>query len=653
MGRFQINKITSSSVIDFAAEELKKYLRMMMPDCGEVTVSYNPNATEGFRLGIMDDFGLDTSEAEDLVLDDILHIDTDEVGGIIAGSNARSVLLAVYRYLTMNGCRWLFPGSDGEMIPLCEIKPTKYHKMADCRYRGQCNEGAESQKSMLDAIAFAPKIGLNVFMLEFFNPRVYYDAYYDHTYNEKNREPEPVNPDQVVQWKRECEAEIAKRGLQFHDIGHGWSTVAFNIKDNGGWVAVDESEVLPEESRPFLAQINGTRGLFHGIPVVTNYCMSNPEARAKFVKTIADFAENETNVDYLHVWMADSRNNHCECEECAKMRPSDWYMVVMNELDEELTKRGLATRIVFICYTDTTWGPEVIKLNNPDRFSLLVAAISRNYAELVDPNLDFSKIELAPYVRNNITLPTSVNGYLAHAHEWTEHLGVKSLVYEYHFWLPQYRDFGALDSAKVVYDDILGYKANGLAGIIEDGSHRSFFPNGFAFYVYGRTLFDTSLSFEELKEDFFSHAYGTDWKEVLSFFETISKAMDFRFLNGKLSIDREKGDYYNPGLVEELRKVPDIVKEFTPFVEAHKNMPQRAQTRMMRILSRYLEYLTGMSKVLIYKALGGGMEAQSAFYELMDDFGKYEMEMEDCFDLYMLVMAYRRLFGFRGDYMPF
>ena len=55
----------------------------------------------------------------------------------------------------------------------------------------------------------------------------------------------------------------------------------------------------------------------------------------------------------------------------------------------------------------------------------------------------------------------------------------------------------------------------------------------------------------------------------------------------------------------------------------------------------------------IYKALGGGMDAQSAFYELMDDFGKYEMEMEDCFDLYMLVMAYRRLFGFRGDYMPF
>ena len=113
---YRIYKITSDPVVDYAAEELKRYLRMMMPYGGEIKISYCPDATEGFRLGVMADFGLDTSEAEDIVLDDILHIDTDAEGGIIAGSNPRSVLLAVYRYLTMNGCRWLFPGKDGEII---------------------------------------------------------------------------------------------------------------------------------------------------------------------------------------------------------------------------------------------------------------------------------------------------------------------------------------------------------------------------------------------------------------------------------------------------------------------------------------------------------------------------------------------------------
>ena len=97
---YRIYKITSDHVVDFAAEELKRYLRMMMPRCGEIDIAYDPDATEGFRLGLMSDFGLDTSEAQDPYLDDILHIDTTEEGGILAGSNPRSVLLAVYRYRT-------------------------------------------------------------------------------------------------------------------------------------------------------------------------------------------------------------------------------------------------------------------------------------------------------------------------------------------------------------------------------------------------------------------------------------------------------------------------------------------------------------------------------------------------------------------------
>ena len=63
---YKINKITSNPVVDFAAEELKKYLRMMMPRCGEIAIEYKPDAKDGFRLGVMADFGLDTSEAEDI-----------------------------------------------------------------------------------------------------------------------------------------------------------------------------------------------------------------------------------------------------------------------------------------------------------------------------------------------------------------------------------------------------------------------------------------------------------------------------------------------------------------------------------------------------------------------------------------------------------
>ena len=178
---YKIYKLTDHAVVDFAAEELKKYLRMMMPECGDIAISRTgAKANDGFVLGLMQDLGLDTSEAADVELDDIIHIDTDEKSGVIAGSNPRSVLLAVYRFLQENGCRWLFPGIDGEYIPIKAVAGVQYHKMADCRYRGQCNEGAESQQCMIETIDFTPKIGMNVYMLEFDNPRTYYDSYYNH-----------------------------------------------------------------------------------------------------------------------------------------------------------------------------------------------------------------------------------------------------------------------------------------------------------------------------------------------------------------------------------------------------------------------------------------------------------------------------------------
>ena len=130
-----INKITSDSVVDYAAEELKKYLRMMMPEAGEVKISYAPLATNGFRIGLMQDFGLDVSDVRDTTLDDIIYIDCDENGGIIAGDNLRSVLIAVYEYLRRNGCRWLFPGVDGEIIPLKSITAVK------CRHKASCQIG--------------------------------------------------------------------------------------------------------------------------------------------------------------------------------------------------------------------------------------------------------------------------------------------------------------------------------------------------------------------------------------------------------------------------------------------------------------------------------------------------------------------------------
>ncbi len=642
---YYIYKITSNHVVDFAAEELKKYLRMMMPRCGEIEISFDPNATDGFRLGLMQDFGLDTSEAEDAYLDDILHIDTDEAGGVIAGSNPRSVLLAVYRYLTINGCRWLFPGIDGEWIPVKDIAPTKFHKMADCRYRGQCNEGAEYQPNMMEAIDFTPKIGMNVFMIEFDNPKAYYNYYYDHTRN-ASREAESVTAETVLQWKRQCEAEMSKRGLQFHDMGHGWTAMAFDADTTNGWVTTDEYD-FPAEYKDYVAMINGVRKLYNGVALNTNFCMSNPDARRRVALKIAEYAQLATNVDYLHVWLADGSNNHCECEACRQKTPSDWYIDLMNDIDAELKARSLPTHIVFICYVDTTWAPIISRLNDPSRFSFLVAAITRNYTEAVSPTLDDTGINLSSYELNHMVLPKSVNEYLLHARQWMERCPVPALVYEYHFWLPQFRDLSTLRAARMIYDDIRGYYANGYQGLIEDGSQRSYFPTGFSFYVYGETLFDTSVDFEALKEDYFSHAFGKDWREVTAFFERVGELIPFDYLHGKLTQDPARGKFYNPSVAEAAKKLPALVAEFAPFVEANKIRPKRAETVSYKILRYYLKYLTEMSDLLVLKAGGDHKASQEAWAKFSADCGAWEIEIERWFDQYMFSNAVGSIFGER------
>ena len=638
---YKIYKVTASPVVDYAAEELKKYLRMMMPRCGEILISYAPEAKDGFRLGLMEAFGLDTSEAEVPDLDDIIHIDADKNGGIIAGNNPRSVLLAVYRYLTINGCRWLFPGVDGEFIPIKDIEPVQYHKMADSRYRGQCNEGAESQQAMLETIEFTPKLGMNTYMLEFDIPKAYYDWYYNHTYNEMNREPEPINADTVLQWKRACEVEIAKRGLQFHDIGHGWNAEAFGISSVDGWVK-DENNPIPEEARQYLALINGKRDLFKGVALNTNFCMSNPEARAIVTKAVCDYAQANPHVTYLHVWLADYQKNHCECDTCRTKRPSDWYVVFLNDIDEELTKRELATRIVFCVYSDTAYEPTCEYIKNPARFTMLMGAISRSYTYSVekDPKVG----ELKPFVLNKSDRLDTMEEYIVRADLWRKFAPCNSFAYEYHFWKHQFYAPGTLCFAKRVCEDVISYQDNRFNGIIQDCSQRSFFPNGFSFYCYGQKLFDHSLTYEELEKDYFTHAYGDQWELALEYLRTVDTYMPQTYMEAKHTA-RVPNNFYNPAMEEKLLALVPMAKEFEEKLRGHKNMPVRVQTVAMRLLALHAQYVQGLAKAMALKSVGKDDEAKKAAADFFAEFGKYEVAIERYYDHMLMVHAMNVIFN--------
>lgn len=626
----KIHKISSSPVVDFAAEELKKYLRMMMPDSGSIPISYAPEARDGFVLGLMQDLSLDTSDAKDTDLDDIMYLDTTEDGGIIAGDNPRAVLLAVYEFLRQNGCRFLFPGIDGELIPMQPIKPVKLRHMAFRRYRGYATEGGCNQTDLVSFIDYLPKVGMNVFMIEFPIPLGYYKHDYENPYNTENVIPEKLSTAQVLQWKRQLEAEIEKRGLQFHDMGHGFTSEPFGIKTAAD-VSKYTDDMIPEESKKYVAMLGGKRGLYINSPLCTNFCMSNPEARTKVAEYVRTYVTEHENVDYLHVWLADGSNNYCECEECQKKLPADYYVMLLNEIDEKLTEIGSNARIAFISYVDTTWGPETEVIKNPGRFTLLFAPIFRNYSFSMPEGRGKTKIR--PYARNKNSFPGTFAESFDYLDTWKKSWQGPCLAFEYHFWRHLIYDLTGLEMSRRVYDDVHIYKENGIDGVIEDASVRPFFPNGLVFYTYARSLYDGTLSYDEIVEDYYFSAYGEDWKKFHDYLHRINEALPYEFFSRDCARLR-KNVHYDPAQAEKIASIREITKEGRALIEEHLNYPKRAQTVAVRLLLRHAELCDMISDWMAAKARGDLEKATELYNHARITMGRSYRDIHTYFDHY-------------------
>ena len=637
---FKINVISFNETIVFAAEELKKYLRMMMPEVGNFNICFNSEANDGIRLGMMQDFGLDVSDVEDTKLDDIIYIDMQEKEGIIAGDNPRAVLLAVYDYLRENGCRWLLPGIDGEYIPMRDTIPVKRRFVPTSRYRGWVSEGTVFQQSFREAIDFAPKLGFNVFMIEFKFPKSYYMRYYEHV-NNPHRAPEPVGYDTMIQWKRQIETEIAKRGLQYHDMGHGFTYEPFGIATPDGWNTEYEDKVTPEH-RELIAKINGERKIKH-YPINTNVCMSNPKARAKIAEYAVDYARYHSNVDFLHIWLADSKNNHCECEKCTVKRPSDWYMVLLNEIDEAFTKAGLDTKIVFIAYMDTSWAPLVESIKKGDRFLLMIAPITRSYTETLPRGV---QVEPLPFKLNKLELPKNLEEFFALFEEWQKMWKGDSISFEYHFWRAMWMDISHIGIAKRLSEDVKVYKQYGINGIIEDGSQRCFFPTGLALYVYARTLYDDTLSYEEIAEDYFSCAFGEDWKEFYDYLDELGRTFDHGYMCGQKNKKAGVSGFYNPDKVADFKRVPEITARGMELIKSHYNSDYRVRTVSVRLLEYHAEFASLLAEAMIPKCQGDDAGAWAKYEILKDKMGAHEQAIEMYYDHCLAMNALRaRIFA--------
>ncbi len=633
---WKLAKAGHDPAVAFAAEELKRVLRRMDPDL-EVAIlrypAFDPALSDVLWLGVCPCVAELVTEP---LFDDAVDIRVKNGRGAIRGSNPRSVLLGVYRFLRALGCAWVRPGQSGEIIPqrcLCEVD-VELSEIPSYRHRAVCIEGAVNYDHVADMIDWMPKMGLNGYFNQFAVPFTFYDRWYSHQENPLLT-AEPLSSAEVRGIRDQSVAEMKKRGLMYHVAGHGWTCEPFGIPGET-W---DKREYdISEQQRSWMAQVGGKRDLWHGVPLNTNLCYSNPEVRGRMAEAIAGYCKAIPEVDFLHVWLADGTNNHCECEHCLEKIPADWYMQLMNEIDARLSAEGLPTKIVFLVYVDLLWPPEVVRLINPDRFVLMFAPITRTYTtSLADAGV-FDEEKLPPYARNQLQFPKSVEENLAWLRRWRKTFAGDSFDFDYHFMWDHFRDPGYVRMAEVLFRDMQNLHKVGLNGMVSCQNQRVFFPSGLGMTAMAAGLWDEKADFGQVAAEFFRAAFGSDGDQVREYLTALSDAFDPPYLRGERpAVDAAEAARF--------AAIPALIRKYETLIDENADLwrlPDNVQLSWV-YLRHHARLCLLMAKALEYKAKGEFDAALAVLQDVTSYARQNEAFLAPVFDVFEFQRTFQQI----------
>jgi len=636
--RIRLVQLGDSPVITFAVQEFVRYLKKM--DAQLFVDVLTEDAVGQPRDGVIY-IGRDSAWADaipavaDPARDDAIAISVHGKSGYITGTNDRSVLLAVYRTLKALGCNWVRPGKEGERIPARAIDTIEAEicEAASSRHRGVCIEGAVSYDNVLDMIDYIPKVGMNEYFIQFLVPGCFFERWYKHQDNPLSK-AEDISREDIAAMTVALEREITRRGLGYHKTGHGWTCEPFGI-DGSGWNANKQYDIS-DEIRSYLAQIGGERALWRNVPLNTNLCYSNPTVRGKMTDAITDYCRKNPHIDILHFWLADGHNNHCECENCVKMRPADWYVTMLNELDEKLTAAGVPTKIVFLIYVDLLWEPVECRIQNPDRFILMFAPITRRFGQNYGESIVYDE-ELPPYTRNKLSMPNSLAQNLEHLRRWQAGFDGDSFAFDYHLWGAHLNDPGYEKAAQNLFCDMQDLKKIGLNGMVSCQIQRCFFPTALPFNMMASALWNAEGDFEAEALAYYRAAFGEDGDELHRHLAAVSDLFIMYYGPTAGEPDKlERGPYCT-----DYNALNDEIVAIRALVIRNAGRDDACRANWMNI-SYYCEYLRLFSLMLHARETGAKEEANHLCDQLIRFTREIENAVQPVLDVWRLCVHLRR-----------
>ena len=353
-------------------------------------------------------------------------------------------------------------------------------------------------------------------------------------------------------------------------------------------------------------------------------------------KAVADYAQANPQVDVVHLWLADGTSNHCECPKCRDHRPADLYIRLLNEVDEQLTRRGLDAKVVFLAYVDLLWPPTVERLDNPDRFILMFAPISRTYTDSFAA-AGKAPVRLRPFKRNKLVMPTNIDENLAHLRAWQQQFKGDSFDFDYHMMFDHMRDPGNAGTAKVLYQDIRALRDIGLNGLNSCQTMRCFLPTGLMMTVMGRTLWDRDLPFDEIADDHYRAAFGKDWRKVKRYTQQLSDLFDPPLVRG------ERDEAGRRRAADKLARVGGLIQSFQPAIEANRDLSDPCHAKSWSYLGEHARLCLALAPAIELTARGDEEAARHAVEKLVDLAQRQERRLHPVFDLYVFMHAVPRM----------
>ncbi len=630
--------------VQLAAHELQSHLALAT----EHAVSVEPRAAydagdDALWVGLAGAFpALTLPAVEDARFDDAIGIRTGGARGVITGVNPRSALIAAYRYLHALGCRWVRPGADGAYIPHVEIERTAVDvvEAPSYRHRGVCIEGAVSYEHVRDIVDWLPKVGMNSYFIQFREGFTFFDRWYSHAGKPAGSGGPVEQPEEAFTVAgaqalvQRIAHEIEQRDLLFHAVGHGWTCEPFGMRGLG-WEYPPEP--APPEVVPYLALVNGKREVWEGIPLNTNLCYSNPDVRRIVAQAIAEYAEAHPEVDLLHFWLADGANNHCECDACRELRPADFYVMMLNEVDRLLGDKGLDTRIVFLIYVDLLWPPERERIANPDRFILMFAPITRTFSRPFSATAALPA--LSPYARNRLTFPRSIEENVAFLRAWQAQFEepLDSFDFDYHLMWSHLSDPGYMQISQVLHADLQRLHDLGLNGFNSCQTQRACFPTGLPMAVMGWTLWNRERDFDEMARDYFAAAFGPDGEACRAYLEQLGDLFDPAYLRG----EKPDGDAEAAG---RLKRVPALVDAFRPVIERNVESANPCRAASWAYLRHHADMAVALAGALEARAMGDTDEASKRWQAVQQMVWEREDALHAVLDVWLFTKVMNRLF---------